>query len=390
MSMIVFAGAAQFAAVGYVAGGLAWPGIILLTGAAQRPPPALFGGARAVAARRRRRPRRAVMAHLLTDEAFALTIGHFRRLGRADERGYWIAAIASTFIPWNLATLAGVLLGGQIPDPARFGIDVIFPAAMVGLAVGLITGRRELVAALVGAAVAVVVALGVEPGDRDHRRRPRRAAARAAGPGAAAKETAPLGTEASAERYSMPGTHSRRRPGEPSWSGGLEPDAAERPGGSPPDEHEPRPARRAHVRGHLPVAGARAPDAGHRPAPEGRLRLPPARRAGRARGARGGQRHGRRPTTATSPTFHVGIEWLAVFLCLALVAWRRNLFLGLVGAVASWPSLGPRARLAAGLTGQPRRASASISISRLGSISADLDPASPPAGSRRRPRRGPP
>ena len=28
----MFAGAAQFAAVGYVAGGLPWPGIILLTG----------------------------------------------------------------------------------------------------------------------------------------------------------------------------------------------------------------------------------------------------------------------------------------------------------------------------------------------------------------------
>ena len=57
-----------------------------------------------------------------------------------------------TFIPWNLATLAGVILGAQIADPARLGIDVIFPAAMVGLAVGLITGRRELVAAIVAPA----------------------------------------------------------------------------------------------------------------------------------------------------------------------------------------------------------------------------------------------
>src|SRR5437762_13072411 len=32
-------------------------------------------------------------------------------------------------------------------------------------------------------------------------------------------------------------------------------------------------------------------------------------------------------------TFHVGIEWLAVGICIALVAWRRNLFLGLVAAV---------------------------------------------------------
>lgn len=34
------------------------------------------------------------------------------------------------------------------------------------------------------------------------------------------------------------------------------------------------------------------------------------------------------------PAFHVGIEWLAVGACAALVAWRRNLFLGLLVAVA--------------------------------------------------------
>ena len=31
MSTLVFGGAAQFAAVGYVASGLAWPGVIVLT-----------------------------------------------------------------------------------------------------------------------------------------------------------------------------------------------------------------------------------------------------------------------------------------------------------------------------------------------------------------------
>ena len=31
--------------------------------------------------------------------------------------------------------------------------------------------------------------------------------------------------------------------------------------------------------------------------------------------------------------FHVGIEWLAIAVCGALTAWRRNLFVGLIGAV---------------------------------------------------------
>ena len=34
------------------------------------------------------------------------------------------------------------------------------------------------------------------------------------------------------------------------------------------------------------------------------------------------------------PSFHIGVEWVAVFVCLALVARRRNLFLGLLAAVA--------------------------------------------------------
>ena len=33
------------------------------------------------------------------------------------------------------------------------------------------------------------------------------------------------------------------------------------------------------------------------------------------------------------PSFHVGIEWLAVLACLGIVAWRKNLLLGIVVAV---------------------------------------------------------
>jgi 4-azaleucine resistance transporter AzlC len=206
MSVIVFAGAAQFAAVGYVASGLAWPGIILLT-ALLNARHLLYSASLRPWLKDVPLPRRAVMAHLLTDEAFALSISHFRRIGRTDERGYWIGAIIATFIPWNLASLAGVLLGAQIPDPARLGIDVIFPAAMIGLAVGLITGRRELAAAIVGAGVAVGVALVTSPsigiisggilGPLVGLLIPARLAA----------ETAALGSLGSADRYSMPDSH---------------------------------------------------------------------------------------------------------------------------------------------------------------------------------------
>jgi len=162
MSLFAFAGAAQFAAVGYVSADLPWLPILVLT---------FFLNARhllysaALAPRLRQVPflRRAAMAHVLTDEAFALAATHFHRIGRVDVPGYWIGAVLGVFIPWNLATLAGVLLGGAIVDPSAFGLDMVFPAAMAGLAVGLATGRREIVAAGAGAAIGVLLSLLVGP-----------------------------------------------------------------------------------------------------------------------------------------------------------------------------------------------------------------------------------
>jgi len=162
MSVIVFGGAAQFAAVGYVAGGFSWLGIVLLT-AFLNARHILYSAALAPWLADRPLAERAVMAHLLTDEAFALSITHFRRVGRTDTWGYWFAAIGATFIPWNLATIAGVFVGGAIPDPSRFGLGVVFPAAMAGLAVGLATGRREIVAAIVGAVLGVAISLAWDP-----------------------------------------------------------------------------------------------------------------------------------------------------------------------------------------------------------------------------------
>ncbi len=39
-------------------------------------------------------------------------------------------------------------------------------------------------------------------------------------------------------------------------------------------------------------------------------------------------------TSGGRPVFTIGLPWLAVLACLGLVAWRRNLFIGLATAVA--------------------------------------------------------
>ncbi len=161
MSLFVLGGASQFAAVGLVAQGTPWPAIVLLT-ALLNARHLLYSAALSPWLRAAPLAQRAVMAHTLTDETFALSLAHFRRLGRADIPGYWIAS-GFVCLPWIMATALGVLGGEAIPDPASLGLDVVFPAAMAGLGVALVEGRRELVAAVVGAAVAVAVGLAMHP-----------------------------------------------------------------------------------------------------------------------------------------------------------------------------------------------------------------------------------
>lgn len=155
-SSIAFAGGAQFAAAGLVKDGASWlaiAGVTALINARHL----LYSAALAPYTIAQTRRERAVMAHFLTDETFALALAHFRRIGRLDRRGYWMAAMA-IFVPWTIGSTLGYLVAGAV-DTNRLGLDVAFPAAMAGLSLGMVSGRRDVAAAVGAVAVAVPVGL---------------------------------------------------------------------------------------------------------------------------------------------------------------------------------------------------------------------------------------
>jgi len=210
MSVFVFAGASQFAAVGLIAQGVPWPAIVLLT-ALLNARHLLYSAALLPWLRPLPATKRAAMAYGLTDEAFALSLHHFSRLGRVDVRGYWIAA-GLVWVPWNAATIAGVVGGQVIPEPSRFGIDIIFPAAMAGLAALLIRVRRDLVAAVAACVVGVGLALAVDPAVgivAGGLIGPLVAMALVRPPGGGGVEVAAAGVEADAEAFgfTLPASH---------------------------------------------------------------------------------------------------------------------------------------------------------------------------------------
>ena len=62
--------------------------------------------------------RRAVGAYLLTDQAYAVSIVRFRDLATADQRwAYYLGAALTLWLPWQLSTIAGVVVGVAYTAP---------------------------------------------------------------------------------------------------------------------------------------------------------------------------------------------------------------------------------------------------------------------------------
>jgi 4-azaleucine resistance transporter AzlC len=151
MSLLVFAGAAQFATLELFRGG-ASPAVIvatvllinlrhLLMAAALRP----HFGERPLA-------QRLGLAYVLTDEAFAMGAGWYRRGGRGV--AYYAAFGAALWACWNAGTLIGTVGGGAMPDPRAFGLDFAITALFTTIVVLGVRSRRDAAIALVAAAIA--------------------------------------------------------------------------------------------------------------------------------------------------------------------------------------------------------------------------------------------
>src|SRR4030081_3708560 len=156
MSALVFAGSAQFAAIGVLAAG----GSVLT---------AIFAGAllnlRFIAtgiaiaqSLPRGRLRRSLLAQLSIDESYALSV-RAGAPGRPDGRTL-IATGICLYVVWIAGTLVGALLGPVLGDPKRLGLDAAVPAGFVALLPPMPSGRdapRPAVRRAIGGAVAALV-----------------------------------------------------------------------------------------------------------------------------------------------------------------------------------------------------------------------------------------
>jgi len=152
MSLVVFAGGSQFAAVGVVlAGGSPVAGVVAGLVLNARLLPYGFAVADAPGGRWRTR---LPGAHVIVDESVAFALKeHDRQRRRA---AFWTCGLA-LFASWNLGVAGGAAAGSAISDTGAFGLDTAFPAVMLALVLPSLADRGTRNAAVGGAAVAVAV-----------------------------------------------------------------------------------------------------------------------------------------------------------------------------------------------------------------------------------------
>ena len=148
MSLIVFAGASQFIAVGLLAGGATAFEIVATT---------LFVNLRHVlmsaslSPHYREAPRGLIpfVAWGVTDETFAISIGRYIS-GEADHR-YGLALHYTAYASWVSGTVAGALAGALIPPALQSSLEFSLYAMFVGLVVLQLTDRIQLAVAAASA-----------------------------------------------------------------------------------------------------------------------------------------------------------------------------------------------------------------------------------------------
>jgi len=156
MSSIVFAGSAQFIGAQLIGAGT--PGlVIVLTTFVVNLRHALYSSS--LAPQMRHLPRRwqLLLAYLLTDEAYAMTIIRYqqdRRDEAVNKHYYFLATGLFLWITWQLSTAVGIFLGAQVP--ASWQLDFTLALTFIGLVIPTLKDKPHIASAVTAGLVALL------------------------------------------------------------------------------------------------------------------------------------------------------------------------------------------------------------------------------------------
>jgi 4-azaleucine resistance transporter AzlC len=153
-SQIIFAGAAQLVTVQLFDDGAAAV-IVVVTALVVNIRHLMYSAALASHFQDFPRRSRMLLPYLLTDQNFALSILQYEKnVDPVYKRWFFLGVGVGLWVPWQIATIAGVMLGAQIPE--SLGLGFAIPLVFLVLLIPVIQTRPGLASALVGGLVAVI------------------------------------------------------------------------------------------------------------------------------------------------------------------------------------------------------------------------------------------
>ncbi len=158
MSILVFAGSAQFITAQLVGAGAPSP-VILFTIAIVNLRHVLYSASIAPYLQHLRPVWKWGLAYLLTDEAYAVVITRYNQADRKEaphRHWYLLGAGVGLWLCWQSSTAVGVFLGAQIP--AYWSLDFAIALTFIAIVVPALKDRPNVVAALVAGVIAVAAA----------------------------------------------------------------------------------------------------------------------------------------------------------------------------------------------------------------------------------------
>lgn len=157
MSVLVFAGSAQFVGITMLGMGAADFSMIVFTTLLINLRHLLMGASLTPHLTELPLRRQALLAFGMADESYAVTMDRVRRIGYDDR--YQLGSNSTVYAVWILSTAAGLSLGAYVPNPLKWGLDFAMPATFLAMLVPRLIDMRSLAVASVAAVTAVLSAI---------------------------------------------------------------------------------------------------------------------------------------------------------------------------------------------------------------------------------------
>lgn len=159
MSIVVFAGSAQFMVVGMISQGVGFAFIVFSTILINLRH-LLMGLSLSPYLNKLKSSWLYTLAFGMVDESYATTINHYQNSGSSEGNPYFmLGSGAGMYLFWIGSSLIGGVLGHSIKDPLSWGLDFAMPATFLSILIPQITSIRMFAVMLISGTCTIIAYL---------------------------------------------------------------------------------------------------------------------------------------------------------------------------------------------------------------------------------------